>query len=68
MTASEALRQNRLHNQILPNVSQLERSTTHQGIVIDGFSKEIADGLKAKGHEIEWVPCGCSGLKNPEMG
>ncbi|ORY34735.1 gamma-glutamyltranspeptidase [Naematelia encephala] len=56
MSAAEALRANRLHNQILPNVSLLERSSTHQGITIDGFSEEQARGLQEKGHVIEWLP------------
>lgn len=57
MSAAEAMRSNRLHNQIIPNVSQVERSSTHQGITVDGFSEEVVEGLKAKGHAIEWVPC-----------
>jgi gamma-glutamyltranspeptidase/glutathione hydrolase len=57
MSAAEAMRSNRLHNQIIPNVSQVERSSTHQGITVDGFSEEVVEGLKGKGHAIEWVPC-----------
>ncbi|WWD17920.1 gamma-glutamyltransferase [Kwoniella shandongensis] len=55
MTAAEAMRANRLHNQILPNFSDLERSSTHQGITIDGFSEEQVKGLEGKGHKIRWV-------------
>ncbi|WVW82272.1 gamma-glutamyltransferase [Kwoniella bestiolae CBS 10118] len=55
LSAKEALRANRLHNQILPNVSQVERSSTHQGITIDGFSEEQVKGLEERGHQIEWV-------------
>ncbi|OCF55483.1 gamma-glutamyltransferase [Kwoniella mangroviensis CBS 10435] len=55
LSAKEALRANRLHNQLLPNVSELEQSSTHQGITVDGFSEEQAKGLEMKGHKIKWV-------------
>jgi hypothetical protein len=70
MSAAEAMRSNRLHNQIIPNVSQVERSSTHQGITVDGFSEEVVEGLKAKGHAIEWVPCEwtlATGYSNTEL-
>lgn len=63
MSAPGALRANRLHNQVLPNVSQLERSSTHQGITVDGFAENVARELQGKGHTIEWVTSewqGCS--------
>ncbi|ORY25464.1 gamma-glutamyltranspeptidase [Naematelia encephala] len=55
-SAREALRASRLHNQILPNVSQLERQNTHQGSTVEGFSEELAEELRSKGHTVEWVP------------
>ncbi|WVQ85542.1 gamma-glutamyltransferase [Cryptococcus sp. DSM 104549] len=55
MSASESLRANRLHNQILPNVSQVERSSTHQGVTVDGFTEEQGKALEAKGHKLQWV-------------
>ena len=51
---AEALRANRLHNQILPNVSVVERSSTHQGITVDGLSETQVAGLEDKGHKLEW--------------
>jgi gamma-glutamyltranspeptidase/glutathione hydrolase len=56
MTAAESLRASRLHNQILPNVSLLERASTVGNNTIDGFSSEQAAALEAKGHVIEWIP------------
>ncbi|KAK8865895.1 gamma-glutamyltransferase [Kwoniella newhampshirensis] len=55
MSAAEALRANRLHNQILPNWSEVEKSSTHQGITVDGFSEEQGKGLEEKGHVLKWV-------------
>ncbi|KAI9638894.1 nucleophile aminohydrolase [Dioszegia hungarica] len=55
MSAAEALRANRLHDQIQPNVTYLERTSTTQGITVDGHSEELADGLREKGHVVEWV-------------
>ncbi|KAL7425269.1 hypothetical protein Q5752_000957 [Cryptotrichosporon argae] len=71
-TAAEALRASRLHNQILPNVSQIERSNTTRGITVDGFSDELAAGLAGKGHALEWVksnrstPCAMRFLPGPD--
>jgi len=48
-------RATRLHNQILSHVSLVERSSTHQGITVDGVSDVQAAGLEAKGHKLEWV-------------
>jgi gamma-glutamyltranspeptidase len=55
LSAAEALRANRLHNQVIPNVTQLERESTHQGITVSGFSEDMSTQLRAKGHQIEWV-------------
>ncbi|WRT64127.1 gamma-glutamyltransferase [Kwoniella shivajii] len=55
LSAKESLKSNRLHNQILPNVSLLERSSTIQGVTIDGFSQHQCKGLEEKGHKIEWI-------------
>jgi hypothetical protein len=44
--AGEAQRANRLHNQVQPNATKLERASEHQG-----------EGLREKGHEIEWIDC-----------
>lgn len=55
MLAKESLRANRLHNQILPNMTQIERSSEWRGQTIDGFSDQVAEGLRSKGHVIEWV-------------
>jgi gamma-glutamyltranspeptidase/glutathione hydrolase len=57
MSAMEALRASRLHNQIQPNVTYLERESSAQGITVDGHSEELAQALRAKGHTIEWVTC-----------
>lgn len=57
MSAAEALSANRLHNQVLPNVSQLERSSSYQKEGVTGFSDATAAGLEDKGHKIQWVPC-----------
>lgn len=64
MTAAQALAAPRLHNQILPNVSFLERASNKPGQdPVKGFSDEVAQGLEAKGHKVEWmastrsVPC-----------
>lgn len=55
MSASEALRAPRLHDQIQPNVTYLERRSTAQGISVDGHSEELAEGLRKKGHNVDWV-------------
>jgi gamma-glutamyltranspeptidase/glutathione hydrolase len=55
MSATEALLESRLHNQVVPNISQLERSSTFQNLRITGFSEEMAEALRSKGHQIEWV-------------
>nr|XP_018267316.1 gamma-glutamyltransferase [Kwoniella dejecticola CBS 10117]OBR89474.1 gamma-glutamyltransferase [Kwoniella dejecticola CBS 10117] len=54
-SAEESLRMNRLHNQILPNVSRLERKSFHQDITIAGFTEKQAKALEARGHQVEWV-------------
>ncbi|WVF70603.1 gamma-glutamyltransferase [Kwoniella sp. CBS 6097] len=57
MTPFEALKEKRLHNQILPDHSVLERSGSYNGVQVEGFEEgsEIVKGLKAKGHKIEWT-------------
>lgn len=55
MSAGEALRASRLHNQVIPNVSQLEKSSTWQGREVPGFTEEVAKALESKGHKVEWV-------------
>jgi gamma-glutamyltranspeptidase/glutathione hydrolase len=55
--AGEAQRANRLHNQVQPNATKLERASEHQAVKIDGFTEEQAEGLREKGHEIEWIDC-----------
>jgi gamma-glutamyltranspeptidase/glutathione hydrolase len=51
-----------VHNQVMPNVSKLEKPSSHQGIQIDGFTEEQVKGLEAKGHKIEWINSTCYGL------
>ena len=45
-----------MHNQVSPNATHAEVPQEHQGGNIDGMSKELAQALEAKGHELEWVP------------
>ncbi|KAL0252796.1 gamma-glutamyltransferase [Cryptococcus tetragattii IND107] len=54
-SASQALAANRLHNQILPNVTKVERGSNIRGVRVEGFSEEQVEGLKQKGHVVEWV-------------
>ncbi|WWC66244.1 gamma-glutamyltransferase [Kwoniella pini CBS 10737] len=53
--AIDYLKLNRLHNQILPNYTILEKSSIHQNILIKGFIKEQEIELKKKGHNIKWI-------------
>ncbi|KAK4684485.1 hypothetical protein P7C73_g5688, partial [Tremellales sp. Uapishka_1] len=55
MSATEALWAARLHNQILPNVSQVERTSVTGDRTVNGFTEEQARGLETKGHVLEWV-------------
>lgn len=54
MSSAEAQRMTRLHNQVMPNVTRLERASTHQGITVEPLDDGQVKGLEAKGHEIEW--------------
>ena len=54
MSASGALAACRLHDQLLPNVVELERSNGKSGRV-EGFSEKCADALISKGHAVKWV-------------
>ncbi|WVQ97324.1 gamma-glutamyltransferase [Kwoniella sp. CBS 9459] len=57
LTPFEALTQSRLHNQILPDHSLLERPGVYNGVQVEGFEEEsqTVKGLKEKGHKIEWT-------------
>ena len=56
MSAADALKAPRLHNQILPNFSDLEETNVAGETTIEGYPKEIAAGLEQKGHKIKWIP------------
>lgn len=61
MSATEALAAARLHNQIMPNVTYIEKSSQKPGQApVKGFDEILAAGLQEKGHVVEWVP-GMSG-------
>lgn len=55
LRTAEAQRASRLHNQVMPNVTKLERKSEHQGIQVDGFSEEEAKAIESKGHKVEWI-------------
>jgi gamma-glutamyltranspeptidase/glutathione hydrolase len=59
MSASDALRAPRLHDQIQPNITYLERKSIAQGITVDGHSEGLAEGLRKKGHVVDWVTGEC---------
>jgi len=54
MTALEALSAPRLHDMVLPNKTQLEGSTDRGGPVA-GWSEAVAEGLRVRGHDVEWI-------------
>lgn len=53
MTAKEAVSANRIHDQIQPTKTCLERAK--EGATT-GHTEEQAKALEAKGHTIEWLP------------
>jgi len=53
MTAQEAVTANRIHDQIQPRKTCLERAK--EGATT-GHTEEQAKALEAKGHSIEWLP------------
>jgi gamma-glutamyltranspeptidase len=53
MTAQEAVTANRIHDQIQPRKTCLERAK--EGATT-GHTEEQARALEAKGHTIEWLP------------
>jgi gamma-glutamyltranspeptidase len=53
MTAQEAVTANRIHDQIQPNKTCLERAK--EGATT-GHTEEQAKSLEEKGHTIEWLP------------
>ncbi|OCF39520.1 gamma-glutamyltransferase [Kwoniella heveanensis CBS 569] len=57
MTPFEALRERRLHNQILPDHSIFELPGVYSGVTVEGFEEdsETVKGLREKGHQIEWT-------------
>jgi len=56
MTAQEAVSANRIHDQIQPKKTCLERAK--EGATT-GHTEEQAKALEAKGHTIEWLPRMC---------
>ncbi|ORX37717.1 nucleophile aminohydrolase [Kockovaella imperatae] len=56
MTASEALRSTRVHNQLSPNSTQVEHASTHLGVLVEGLSPDQAAALESRGHVLEWLP------------
>ncbi|ODO11948.1 gamma-glutamyltransferase [Cryptococcus amylolentus CBS 6273] len=54
-SAAQALSNPRLHNQILPNVSTVERGSNVRGVEVKGFTEEQVEGLRKKGHKVQWV-------------
>jgi len=53
MTAQEAVSANRIHDQIQPKKTCLERAK--EGATT-GHTEEQAKSLEEKGHTIEWLP------------
>lgn len=53
MTAKEAVSANRIHDQIQPRKTCLERAKKG---ATTGHTEEQAKALEAKGHTIEWLP------------
>jgi gamma-glutamyltranspeptidase/glutathione hydrolase len=51
--AGESLAQPRIHNQVLPNTTVLER-TSHRGRPVVQVPEETVRGLEERGHVIEW--------------
>ncbi|ORX35421.1 gamma-glutamyltranspeptidase [Kockovaella imperatae] len=56
LSAFEAVRSSRLHNQASPESTKLEKASNHQGVKIDGFANDIVQALRSRGHKIEMVP------------
>lgn len=53
MSLREAVAAPRLHHQLLPHVLRVE----------EGFDEGVVEGLKAKGHEVEWMAPGLSAVQ-----
>lgn len=53
-TCAEALDTVRLHNQVLPDVTLLERPT-ERGRAVKTLDEVVVKGLEKRGHKIEWV-------------
>ncbi|ORY26756.1 nucleophile aminohydrolase [Naematelia encephala] len=56
MTADESLRASRLHNQLLPDISYVEKDSFFGRTAVSGFSSAQVEDLKSKGHDIQWIP------------
>ena len=52
MSAHEAVAANRIHDQILPNRTCLEKASPPH---VKGHTEENAEALKACGHKVEWL-------------
>ena len=53
--AADALKAPRIHNQIIPDYTNMEPTGQVAHRTIQGFSEEQAELLRAKKHTIEWL-------------
>lgn len=53
MNAHDAVAASRIHDQILPNKTCLEKSSPPH---VNGHTEENAKALQARGHKVEWLP------------
>lgn len=53
-TCKAALDTARLHNQVLPDVTLLEKQTS-RGRTVNVWGDDVVRGLEERGHKMEWI-------------